>query len=65
MVVERDTKAAQVFALSGGDFVLVPPTVDGWTVIGPIDVELRAESSASGSALHLRLRGKPDTDRVV
>jgi len=65
VVVERDTKAAQVFALSGKDFLLVPPAPDGWMLIGPIDVELRPESSAGATALHLRLRGKPETVREV
>jgi Uma2 family endonuclease len=65
VIVERDTKAAQVFARSGDDFVVVPPGTDGWTLIAPIDVELRAESSASGSVLRLRLRGQPETGRTV
>jgi len=65
VIVERDTKAAQVFALSGQDFVLVPPGVDGWTLIEPVGVELRAESTSSGAALHLRLRGEPETGRVI
>jgi hypothetical protein len=54
-----------VFARPGDDFVVVPPGTDGWTLIVPIDVELRAESSASGSVLHLQLRGQPETDRIV
>ena len=65
VVVERDTKAVQVFALSGGNFVLAPPSADGWTLIGPVGVELRAESIDSGSTLHLRLRGEPETDRAI
>ena len=65
VVVERDTKAVQVFALSGENFVLAPPSPDGWTLIAPVGVELRAESIDSGSSLHLRLRGKPETDRAI
>ena len=65
VVVERDTKAVQVFALSGENFVLAPPSADGWTLIAPVGVELRAESIDSGSSLHLRLRGKPETDRAI
>lgn len=65
VVVERDTKAAQVFQLAGGDFLLVPPAADGWTLIEPLDVELRAESTDAGSTLHLRLRGQPGTTRTI
>jgi len=65
VVVERDTKAVQVFALSGASFVLAPPSADGWTLIAPIGVELRAESTDGGSSLHLRLRGRPETERAI
>jgi Uma2 family endonuclease len=65
VVVERDTKATQVFALASGDFVLLPPGADGWTVVRPIDVELRTESTERGPVLHLRLRGDPETERMV
>ena len=65
VVVERDTKAVQVFARSGGNFVLVPPSADGWTVIGPVGVEVRTESSDRGSILRLRLRGEPETAREI
>jgi len=65
VVVDRDTKATQVFALSSGTFALVPPSVDGWTLVKPIDVELRAESIDRGSALHLRLRGDRETTRAI
>jgi Uma2 family endonuclease len=65
VVVERDTKAVQVFALSGASFVLAPPSADGWTLIAPIGVELRAESTDSGSSLHLRLRRRPETARAI
>jgi Uma2 family endonuclease len=65
VVVDRDTKATQVFALSSGTFVLVPPSADGWTLVKPIDVELRAESIDRGSVLHLRLRGDRETSRAI
>jgi Uma2 family endonuclease len=65
VVIERDTKAIQVFALSSGSFVLLAPASDGWTVVQAIDVELRTESSERGSALHLRLSGQAETDRVI
>jgi Uma2 family endonuclease len=65
VVVERDTKAVQVFALSGDNFVLVPPSADGWLVIGPAGVEVRTESTDSGSILRLRLRGEPETSRGI
>lgn len=65
VVIERDTKATQVFALSGEDFVLLPPGPDGWTVVRPIDVELRTESTERGPTLRLRLRGDPDTERMA
>jgi Uma2 family endonuclease len=65
VVVERDTKAVQVFALSGGNLVLVPPSADGWTLVGPVGVEVRTESVDRGSILHLRLRGEPETDRGI
>lgn len=65
VVVERDTKAVQVFAVSAGNSVLVPPSADGWMLIAPVDVELRAESIESGSTLHLRLRGKPESARAI
>ena len=65
VVVERDTKAVQVFALSGENFVLEAPAADGWTHIGPLGVELRTESVAGSSILHLRLRGESETERVI
>ena len=65
VVVERDTKAVQVFALAGENFVLAPPSVDGWTLIAPIGVELRAESTGNDSSLRLRLRGEPETERAI
>jgi len=65
VVIERDTKAIQVFALSSGSFVLLAPSADGWTIVQAIDVELRTESSERGSALHLRLSGHAETDRVI
>jgi hypothetical protein len=65
VVIERDTKAIEVFALSSGSFVLRAPSADGWTVVQAIDVELRTESSERGSALHLRLSGQAETDRVI
>ena len=65
VVVERDTKATQVFALSDGDFVLLPPGADGWTVVRPIDVELSSESTERGPALRLRLSGYPETERLI
>ena len=65
VVVERDTKAMQVFALSDASFVLAPPSADGWTLIAPVGVELRAESTDGGSSLYLRLRGRPETERAI
>jgi Uma2 family endonuclease len=66
VVVERDTKATQVFARSGGDFVLLPPSANGWTSIRPIEVELRTTESIDGGAtLHLRLSGDPGSDRAI
>jgi Uma2 family endonuclease len=65
VVVERDTKAVQVFVLSEGNFVLAPPSTDGWTVIQPIAVELRAESTDLGSTLRLRLHGMPASERAI
>jgi hypothetical protein len=47
------------------DFVLVPPSADGWTLVGPVGVEVRTESVDRGSILHLRLRGEPETDRGI
>lgn len=65
VVIERDTKAVQVFALSGDSFVLVPPSPHGWMIIGPIGVEARTESTDSGSTLRLRLRGESETTRGI
>ena len=65
VVVERDTKAVQVFALAGGNFILVPPSADGWMPIEPVGVEVRTEAIDGGSILHLRLRGEPETDRGI
>ena len=65
VVIERDTKAVQVFGLSDGGFLLLPPSESGWTVVEPIDIELRTESTEHGSMLHLRLAGHPETDRVI
>jgi len=65
VVVERDTKAVQVFVLADGSFVLAPPAADGWTIIQPIAVEIRAESSELGSTLRLRLNGAPESSRTL
>jgi len=65
VVVERDTKAVQVFGLSRGTFLLLPPCDSGWTLIEPIDVEVRTQSTGSGPMLHLRLRGAQETDRAI
>jgi Uma2 family endonuclease len=65
VVVERDTKAAQVFARSGEHFVLAPPSANGWTLITSIGVELRVESIDQRSSLHLRLQEKPETTRAI
>ncbi len=65
VVVERDTKAVQVFSLAGENFVLVPPSADGWTLVGPVGVEVRTEPFGAGSAFHLRLRGEAETDRAI
>jgi Uma2 family endonuclease len=65
VVVERDTKATQVFALSGGEFVLQPPGADGWTILTPIDVEVRTELTDRGPVLRLRLAGHPESERVM
>ena len=65
VVVERDTKAVQVFALSGGNFILVPPSADGWTPIEPVGVEVRTESIDGGSILYLRIRGEPEAGRGI
>jgi Uma2 family endonuclease len=65
VVVERDTKATQVFGLSSSDFVPLPPSANGWTSIRPIEVELRTEWIGRGPALHLRLSGDPETDRAI
>jgi Uma2 family endonuclease len=65
VVVERDTRAVQVLALSSGSFVLVPPAQDGWLVVERVGVELRCVESETGRRLALRLRGEPATERLV
>jgi hypothetical protein len=62
VVVERDTKASQMFGLADGSFVLTPPSEGGWTLIRPIGVEIRTESTDHGSEVHLRIAGSPQTD---
>jgi Uma2 family endonuclease len=66
VVVERDTKATQVFARSGeGDFLLTAPGADGWTTVSPIGIELRTDSTGRGPVLRLRLSGAPETERLI
>jgi len=65
VVVERDSNAAQVFARSGENFVLVPPSAESWTLIAPVGVELQAEPEGAGAVLHLRLQGEPETARAI
>jgi Uma2 family endonuclease len=65
VVIERDTKAVQVFGRSGAHLVLLAPSPDGWTPIESIGVELRTESTEQGPVLHLRLSGDPETDRPI
>jgi hypothetical protein len=54
-----------VMPVASGDFVLLPPSANGWTSIRPIEVELRTESIDRGPVLHLRLSGDPETDRAI
>jgi hypothetical protein len=65
MVVERDTRTVQVFVLSGGDLVVVPPLSDGWTPVAAIGIEARTTVLDHGPALHLRLSGEPATERAL
>jgi Uma2 family endonuclease len=64
-VVDRDTLAAQVYALAQGGYVAVPPGADGWTEIAPIGVEVRTDTTGDRNRLLLRMKGEPATERAV
>jgi len=65
VIVERDTKAAQVLNLVDGNFVAAASGADGWTLIEPVNVEIRREASDLTPRLALRLAGEPATLRRV
>jgi Uma2 family endonuclease len=65
VIVERDTKAVQVLALAGENFVLEPPGPDGWLPIHAIGVEVRTDTEGSVARLALRLAGDPGSARNV
>jgi Uma2 family endonuclease len=65
VVIDRDTRAVQVFRAARDGMVAAAPGADGWTVIHPIGVEIRSDDGQSGPTLRLRLRGEPATERTI
>lgn len=65
VIVERDTKAAQVLTRAGESFVLEPPGPEGWLALPALGVELRSEATGGGGRLALRLTGAPETVRTA
>ncbi|PWU25143.1 MAG: hypothetical protein C5B48_02780 [Candidatus Rokuibacteriota bacterium] len=64
VVVERDTKAVQVFSRAGDRFVLEPPNPDGWLTISALEVEVRSDSTSGVARLTLRLAREPESVRI-
>jgi Uma2 family endonuclease len=65
VVVERQTKAVQVFSVADGTLVLAAAGPGGWTLVPPLGVEVRTEAGPDRAALLLRMKGEPDTERAV
>jgi Uma2 family endonuclease len=65
VIVERDTKAVQVFTLAGDSFVLEPPGPDGWLAMHAVGVEVRSETASGTARLALRLAGEPASARTL
>ena len=65
VVVERDTKAIQMFALSGERFVLVPPSRMGWASSRPSASTCAPEFDRQRLLAPLRLREGPETERTI
>jgi Uma2 family endonuclease len=65
VIVERDTKAVQVFTHTGTGYALEPPDFDGWLPIRPVGVELRSELRGGAGRLALRLAADPGSVRLV
>lgn len=65
VVVERDTRAVQVFARAGEALVAVPPSADGWTPVAALGLETRTTARDHAPVLGLRLAGEPATERAI
>ena len=65
VIVERDTKAVQVFTLAGDSFVLEAPGPDGWLMVRALEVEVRSDATSGVGRLALRLAGEPESVRSV
>jgi hypothetical protein len=65
VIVDRDTRAVEVFDLRGGAAVAVAPGEGGWTLVAPLGVEARAMTGAEGPRLVLRMAGEPATERAI
>ena len=65
VIVERDTKAVQVLALTGQSFVIEARGADGWLAIRAVGVELRSETAGGRARPALRLSGDPESVRFV
>ena len=65
VVVERDTKAVQVFSRADDRFVLEAPNPEGWLTIRALEVEVRSDSARGVGRLTLRLAGDSDSARIV
>src|SRR5207249_4704689 len=65
VIVERDTKAVEVFTLAGDSFVLEAPGPNSWLPIRVLAVEVRSDATSGVGRLALRLAGEPESVRTV
>jgi Uma2 family endonuclease len=61
-VVDRDTKAPELYVLEGSDYKSQPPDDDGWIHSAATGIQLRSEA---GQKLALQIAGQQDTQQLL
>jgi Uma2 family endonuclease len=61
-IIDRDTKAPELYALHGGDYEPQPADQDGWLHSAATGVQMRGEA---GNKIALQIAGDPSTLRLL
>jgi Uma2 family endonuclease len=64
VIVDRDTRAVQVFELTEGAYTPAAASADGWTTITTLGVELRADTTGD-ARLHMRLAADAGSESLI